>query len=111
MTAWGITESMRSERKNSFGISPHLFGVRRRGGRLDPLCANRFKCHWLDGPNAVGRVERLGSRYLRGLELGGFGPSLSFFSRRNPMAKGFLAYDQQINKLVNEKGLAVPDRG
>ena len=48
---------------------------------------------------------------MRGLESGGFGPSLSFFSRRNPMAKGFLAYDQQINKLVNEKGLAVPDRG
>ena len=27
------------------------------------------------------------------------------------MAKGFLSYDQQIDKLVNEKGLAVPDRG
>ena len=103
---------MRSERKNSFGISPHLFGIRRRGGRLDPLCANRFKCHWLDGPNAAGRAERLGSRYSRGLESGGgFGPSLSFFSRRNPMAKGLLSCDHQVDKLANEKGLAVSDRG
>lgn len=79
MTAWGITECMRSERKNSFGISPHLFGIRRRGGRLDPLCANRFKCHWLDGQNAAGRAERLGSRYSRGLESGGAsGPPFHF---------------------------------
>lgn len=27
------------------------------------------------------------------------------------MAKDFLTYDQQVDKLVNEKGLAVPDRG
>lgn len=27
------------------------------------------------------------------------------------MAKDFLTYDQQVDKLVNEKGLAVLDRG
>ena len=42
---------------------------------------------------------------------GGFGPSLSFFSRRNPMAKGLLSCDHQVDKLANEKGLAVSDRG
>lgn len=42
---------------------------------------------------------------------GGVGPSLSFFSRRNPMAKDLLLCDHQVDKLVNEKGLAVSDRG
>lgn len=70
---------MRSERKNNLGISSHPFGIQRRDGRIDSLCANRFKCHWLDEPNVAGRVERLGSRYSRGLESGGAsGPPFRF---------------------------------
>lgn len=32
-------------------------------------------------------------------------------TRRNLMAKGLLSCDYQVDKLVNEKGLAVSDRG
>lgn len=104
----GITECMRSERKNSLGISPHLFGIRRRGDRLDPLCTNRFKCHWLDGPNAAGRAERLGSRYARGLESGGFGPSFSFSLGEIPWPRASSCAIIRSSSLSTRRGSRCP---